>query len=279
MKRMRTFAQKAVKVASGLSLLVGLAVVMSCSKEKDDLGSRIKGKWAITHVQLQKNDIWNEWPGGKASVEFDGEGHCLLDFFGTVSDTASYEVKGKKILLHHQDNQTQVIEILQSEHDTHEIAFYNDSTKNTATNYRLSRIPTTEDEAQRLLVGQWLWTGEQVAHYYAHEEDLYEEETYFEITEDGVLYLIFKIRSDAKDGEWYSDYKDKYVGYFLTKRPVVIESKDDNPACGTINIGVDVQLKYEHLTATSVSVGFGNDSQKYVRAPHKINFTEIKRPF
>jgi len=65
---MRTFAQKAVKVASGLSLLVGLAVVMSCSKEKDDLGSRIKGKWAITHVQLQKNDIWNEWPGGKASI-------------------------------------------------------------------------------------------------------------------------------------------------------------------------------------------------------------------
>lgn len=244
----------------------------ACGDDDDDNGGdkvveQLKGKWMVTHSRTSKTAEWTEWVQG-ATIQFTEKGEYIVDLFKTINK-GSYTVSGGKVNVVYSDGTKQTIEILSADFRKVEVAFYDDGAKTPSVYYKASRVPQTVDEAKQLFVGQW-----------AIESDVYD--FIFEFTADGKWYRIEYIPTDAEDGQWYSAYKGRYVGWLYKDfSSFTLKPKGTDPfSYGDIDIeGTSNDAYYKNLTGTSIELAFiDNDTDKFHYLDKKIEFTEVSKP-
>ncbi len=284
MKEMKMLARKAAKVAFGLSLLVMLAGLASCKDDdKDDDGNKgnaaleakLQGKWTITASRAQGNDTWLDWNSGASTFAFTKTGGYTVTL-GSLSQSGTYEVIGKKKVRITVNSVVQTFEITNSDQDILEYALYEGTSTTPTAYYKASRIPTTAEEAKRMLIGQWRYLGYEVnGEFIATSDEWYEE-----FTADGKWYEIFNVPKDNQD-ERLSKYKGQYVGW-LYASGLSITPDNADPSRGGITSSYAktryvLYIDYEDLTATSVTIDYGY-TNKYTRAPKEIKYKIIDNP-
>lgn len=279
--------RKAAKVAFGLSLLVMLAGLASCKDDdKDDDGNKgnaaleakLQGKWTITASRAQGNDTWLDWNSGAFTFAFTKTGGYTVTL-GNLSQSGTYEVIGKKKVRITANSVVQTFEITNSDQDVLEYALYEGTSTTPTAYYKASRMPTTAEEAKRMIIGQWRYLGYELEGKYTSADD----EIYEEFTENGEWYRIIYVPKDIAR-EDLSKYKGQYVGWiWYSSSDFSMDPNDEDPSYGYLTDPKEFPYSarwFEYLTATSVSLGFwGTDRcYKYTRAPKKIKYKIIDYP-
>ena len=285
MKEMKMLTRKAAKVAFGLSLLVMLAGLASCKDDdKDDDGNKgnaaleakLQGKWTITASRAQGNDTWLDWNSGASTFAFTKTGGYTVTL-GNLSQSGTYEVIGKKKVRITANSVVQTLEITNSDQDILEYALYEGTSTTPTAYYKASRMPTTAEEAKRMLIGQWRYLGyEEDGEFIATSYEWYDE-----FTADGKWYEIKNVPKDDQD-ESFSKYKGQCVGWLYSEISITPDNADPSrggltdPYAKTRYV---VYLNYEDLTATSMTISGSYLKDKYTRAPKKIKYKIIDNPY
>ena len=134
-------------------------------------------------------------------------------------------------------------------------------------------VPTTVEQAKEMLMGQWQFPGVGF--------DFYADEKYEEFNSDGHYYNFWKIKEDAPDGEWYSDFKGEYVGYLLYNG-FEFEPFEKEPTTGLIFHYNDYSSRhvvgYSGLTKYKLTYNPDVDVYSVSTRPSKpIEYTEVPR--
>jgi len=152
-----------------------------------------------------------------------------------------------------------------------ELAYYdNDQATKPSVYYRLSRVPQTEDEAKKMMIGMWQGPLDPIYDY--------EEEYYIDLNTDGHFYEISKIKKNlTKEGKWYEAYQGQYVGYIYFKKFEIVPNSQD-PTKGSIRFYNDgggfLPVPYNNLTGIS----FIKNDGKYTRTQSRIKYKLIDKP-
>ena len=264
-----------------LMVFTTLSLAACGSDDDDDNGGgktaeQIKGKWMITHSRATKNADWTKWAQG-ATIQFNEKGEYIVDLFKAIGK-GTYTVSGSKVNVVFSDGTKQTIEILGVDFRTAEVALYDDGAKTPSVYYKVSRVPTTADEAKKLIVGQWeLADSEKTRKLkWMRSYDVLATE----YTADGKVYQIVYVPTDTEDNEWYSDYKGQTIGWLWLSRYTLKPDEKDPYAYGDIILTAsEYNAYYVNLTGTSMEYGMNNSPVKYRYLDKKIEFTEIPNPF
>lgn len=126
--------------------------------------------------------------------------------------------------------------------------------------------PNSVEQAVLMLKGQWQWPE---IHGYDFADEVYDD-----YASDGRYYLVYKIKADAPDGRWYSDYKGQYVGY-VESQTYVFEPSVEDPSKGVIHTyNVNSDWDYSNLTKKSVM----QDGEVTTRPKKEIEYVVVARP-
>lgn len=274
MKKFISFAAFAL-----LMTMTTLSLAACGGDDDDDNGGKtagqIKGKWMVTHSRTTKTADWLEWAQG-ATIQFTEKGEYIVTLSKTV-DNGSYTISGGKVNVVSSDGTKQTIEILSADFRTAEVAYYNDGAKTSSVYYKASRVPTTADEAKKLIVGQWEMVGSEKARKLKWMRGYDFLAT--EYTSDGKVYEIVSVPTDTEDNEWYSNYKGQTVGWLVENYTLKPSEKDPFAYGDIVYKGSEYSGYYVNLTGTSMEYGMNNSPVKYRYLDKRIEFTEIPNPY
>jgi len=237
-------------------------------EEAADYSEYYQGTWQFVETRTSKEGKWGDVTAVKQIVYYGADGTYKYTINDADAVVGTYKFKKNQIHITWQNGNTQMFKIVSMDYHHAVLELWNND-QAPSCYYHVTRIPTSVDEAKKLLKGQWEFSAALMG------KD--KEEAYYDFNSDGKMYQVWKIAQNASDNHWYSQYKGQYVGMVLYKRYSFTPAAYD-PTQGIVSWYDDISYNtrpYKDLNGLSVLV----EDVRWTYPTKKIEYIKVKSPY